>query len=126
MHDGAFTSLEAAIQHHLDVVVSALTYTPAAHGIDADLSGAIAPLDPILARVDPLLASPQNITRQQLDALVAFVRNGLLDPRARPENLRRLIPQRLPSGRPPLTFEFPSRSVADHASETLVTGPADR
>jgi cytochrome c peroxidase len=126
MHDGAFTSLEAAIQHHLDVVVSALTYTPAAHGIDADLSGAIAPLDPILARVDPLLASPQNITRQQLDALVAFVRNGLLDPRARPENLRRLIPQRLPSGRPPLTFEFPSRSVADHASATLVTGPADR
>jgi hypothetical protein len=39
--------------------------------------------------------------------LVAFVENGLRDPRAEPERLRRLVPGRLPSGRPPLTFEFP-------------------
>jgi cytochrome c peroxidase len=48
-------------------------------------------------------------SRQQLGALVAFVRNGLLDPRARPQNLRRLVPETLPSGRPPLTFEFAKR-----------------
>ena len=34
-----------------------------------------------------------------------FVREGLLDPRARPERLRALIPDRLPSGRTPLRFE---------------------
>jgi cytochrome c peroxidase len=105
MHDGAFTNLEAAIQHHLDVVASALTYSPAAQRLDKDLSGPIAPLDPILSRLDPLLATPQSTTQQQLDALAAFVSNGLLDPRAKPENLHRLIPQKLPSGRPPLTFE---------------------
>ena len=49
MHDGAFTSLEAAIRHHLDVVASALHYDPTAEGVDPDLSGAIAPVAPILA-----------------------------------------------------------------------------
>jgi cytochrome c peroxidase len=106
MHDGAFTSLETAIQHHLDVAASALAYSPAEHGLDTDLTGPIAPLDPILSRLDPLLRTPQNTTEQQLEALAAFVGNGLLDPRAKPDNLRRLVPQELPSGRPPLTFEF--------------------
>ena len=31
--------------------------------------------------------------------------NGLLDPKARPENLRKLIPTRLPSGRPVHNFQ---------------------
>jgi hypothetical protein len=35
------------------------------------------------------------------------VRDGLLDPAARPERLRRLVPERLPDGRPvPFTFQF--------------------
>jgi cytochrome c peroxidase len=108
MHDGAFTSLEAAVRHHLDVVRSALTYDPAAQGLAPDLTR-IAPIGPILARLDPLVASPQSLSGRQLDALVAFVRDGLLDPRAKPESLRRLVPETLPSGRAPLTFEFAQR-----------------
>ena len=38
--------------------------------------------------------------------LVAFVRDGLLDPRARPERLRHLVPAALPSGRPVHQFQF--------------------
>jgi hypothetical protein len=53
------------------------------------------------------VATPTLLTDPQLDDLIAFVRDGLLDPRARPENLRRLVPDRLPGGRPPLEFEFP-------------------
>jgi hypothetical protein len=34
------------------------------------------------------------------------VRDALLDPAARPDRLRHLVPERLPSGRPPLTFQF--------------------
>jgi cytochrome c peroxidase len=109
MHDGAFTSLEAAVQHHLDVVGSALSYDPAAQGVAPDLAGPIAPLEPIMSRLDPLIAEPTALSEQQLDALVAFVRDGLLDPRARPERLDRMIPEHLPSGRRPLTFELPSR-----------------
>jgi cytochrome c peroxidase len=107
MHDGAFTNLEAAVRHHLDVVASALTYDPAMQGLDADLRGPVAPIAPMLSRLDPLLTMPQRLREDQLDSLVAFLRDGLLDPRARPERLRHLIPEKLPSGRAPLVFQGP-------------------
>jgi len=109
MHDGAFTSLEAAVRDHLDPRSTALAYDPAAQGLDPDLSGPIAPIEPILARRDPAIASPRSLSDRQIDALGAFVRDGLLDPRAKPQNLRRLVPATLPSGRRPLTFEFSGR-----------------
>jgi len=107
MHNGAYTNLEDAIRHHLNVADAALHYTPTSQGLAADLVGPLGPLAPVLARVDPLLAEPIPLTEAQFQQLVAFVREGLLDPRARPERLRRLVPQHLPSGRPPLIFEFP-------------------
>jgi cytochrome c peroxidase len=106
MHDGAFTTLEAAIQHHLDVAASARSYNPAAQGLPPDLTGPLGPIDRILARLDPLVATPTLLTETQVDDVVAFIRDGLLDPRARPQNLRRLVPESVPSGRPPLYFEF--------------------
>jgi cytochrome c peroxidase len=109
MHDGAFTTLEAAIRFHLDVIAQALAYDPTDHGLDADLVGKIAPIDPILERLDPLVSMPRKLSEAQLENLVAFVGDGLLDARARPERLRRLVPETLPSGRPPLTFQFPGR-----------------
>jgi cytochrome c peroxidase len=107
MHDGAYTSLEAAIRHHLDVFASARTYDPRKQGLDADLLGPTGPIEPVLARVDRLLRSPILLTDLEIARLVAFVRDGLLDPRARPERLLRLVPQTVPSGRPLLTFEAP-------------------
>lgn len=62
-------------------------------------------MEPMLARLDPLLATPTTLTETELRQLVDFVRNGLLDPRARPEALRQLIPSTVPSGRPLLVFE---------------------
>ena len=72
----------------------------------ADLAGPPGPTGPMLARVDPLLTTAIVLNPQQFTDLVAFVRDGLLDPRATPERLRPLVPQSLPSGRPPLIFEF--------------------
>jgi hypothetical protein len=63
----------------------------------------------VLARLDPLLREPVPLAADEIEALVDFVRDGLLDPDARPERLRRLIPERLPSGRPGLTFQHSSR-----------------
>jgi cytochrome c peroxidase len=105
MHDGAFTSLRDAIRHHLDVVASARSYDPTAEGLPPDLSR-LAPIEPILARLDPLVRTQRLLADTQVDDLVAFVRDALLDPRASPDNLRRLVPSSLPSGRPPLRFEF--------------------
>jgi len=106
MHDGAFRTLRDAILHHLDVVSSLESYDPAYAGMPNDLAGPIGPTDAMLARIDPLVASPRQLSAEQLDELVAFVGDGLLDPRARPEHLRHLVPKRVPSGRPTLTFQF--------------------
>ena len=105
-HNGAFTRLEDAIRHHLDVVTSVNSYDPVAAGIAVDLTGPIGPMAPVLARIDPLLASPVFLSDEEFRQLLDFVRNGLLDPRARPENLRKLVPKSVPSGRPVLVFEF--------------------
>ena len=107
MHNGAFTRLEDAIRHHLNVMDSAIHYTPASQHLPADLSGPLGPMDPVLARLDPALSSPIILNESQFEQLVAFVRHGLLDPRATPERLRRLVPHGVPSGRPMLVFEFP-------------------
>jgi hypothetical protein len=61
---------------------------------------------PVLARLDPLLATPIHLTDEEFRQLVDFVTNGLLDPRAKSENLRKLVPKSVPSGRPTLNFEF--------------------
>jgi cytochrome c peroxidase len=107
MHNGAFTSLGDAVMHHLNVIESARAYTPANQNLAADLAGPTGPIDPVLAHLDPILATPIRLTDDQIRQLIAFVENGLLDPRAKPDNLRKLVPRTVPSGRPVLTFEFP-------------------
>jgi cytochrome c peroxidase len=106
MHDGAYTSLRAAIRHHLDAVASLRSYDPAAQGLPPDLSGPIGPTRPLVEALDPRLARPIVLSTGELDDLVAFVSGALLDPRALPQRLRALVPNKLPSGRSPLTFEF--------------------
>jgi cytochrome c peroxidase len=107
MHNGAFTRLEDAIRHHLNVVDSVSNYSPASQNLPADLSGSMGPMAPVLARLDPVLATPIVLTESQLDQLLTFVSYGLLDPRATPERLRHLVPRTVPSRRPMLVFEFP-------------------
>jgi cytochrome c peroxidase len=112
MHDGAFTTLAAAIRHHLDARASLLAYDPTAQGLPPDLAGAIGPTAPLLGALDPLLTKPIVLTGSEFDDLVAFVRDALLDPRATPANLRKLVPRALPSGQPPLNFQFGSKKHA--------------
>jgi len=104
-HNGAFTRLEDAIRHHLDAAMSAPGYNAANAGVDSDLRGPPGPIAPVLSRLDPLLATPVRLTDGEFRELVAFVRDGLLDPRARPDNLCRSVPKAVPSGRARLTFE---------------------
>jgi cytochrome c peroxidase len=97
-HDGAFTRLENAVAHHLNAILSARLYSPNAAGVAPDLVRPIAPVLPLLQNLDLLLSTPLPLTFRQFDDLVEFVRDGLLDRRARAENLCRLIPDSLPSG----------------------------
>jgi cytochrome c peroxidase len=104
MHNGAFVRLEDAIRHHLDPYTAARNYTP--RDLPPDLQGPTGPIEPVLARLDPLLQKPIQLTEEEFSALVDFVRNGLLDRRILPEHLKRLVPKQLPSGSPTLDFEF--------------------
>jgi cytochrome c peroxidase len=103
MHNGAFTRLEDAIRYHLDAVNAAATYTTAQ--LPADLQRPLGPMDPVLDRLDPRLRRPVQLTEEEFQSLVDFVRNGLLDPAAEPQRLRRLIPEHLPGGRATLMFQ---------------------
>ena len=104
-HNGAFTRLEDAVRFHLDPAGQAPSYHPTLAGVDPDLRGPVGPIAPVLARLDPLMQTPHVLSADEFRQLVDFLRNGLLDPRAKPENLRKLIPARLPSGRPIQTFQ---------------------
>jgi cytochrome c peroxidase len=99
-HNGAFTGIEQAIQHHLDVVTSANTYDPAIAGVDLDLRIRRGPTQPMLDRLDPILATPIDLTADEFQDLLVFVRDGLLDARAVPATLCRSTPTSVPSGMP--------------------------
>ena len=112
-HNGAFTRLEDAVRHHLDVFESARSYNPRRNNLDEDLTGPTGPIEPVLARVDPILGTPIQLSDKEVRQLVEFVRDGLLDSRARPEALRKLVPSSVPSGRPVLKFQFGRKQNAD-------------
>jgi cytochrome c peroxidase len=105
LHNGAYTRLEDAIRHHLDVLRYARRYDPSDAGIDEDLQGAMGPLSPVLARLDPLLRHRSDLGGGDINRLIVFVRDGLHDPRATPHALRTLIPNRVPSGNALPEFE---------------------
>ena len=104
-HNGAMTRIEDAIRHHLDVFASARSYDPKKAGVDKDLRYRLGPIEPVLARLDPLLQRPIPLTGGEFEALVAFVRDALLDERAKKQNLCPLIPDSVPSGYSTMIFE---------------------
>ena len=104
-HNGAFTRLDDAIKHHLNVFSFARSYHPIRAGLDRDLTYRQGPIEPVLARVDSLLAAPIALSPDEVESLVAFVRDGLLDERASKQNLCRLVPSTLPSGFAAMRFE---------------------
>ena len=104
-HNGAFTRLEDAIRHHLDVLASARGYSPRQAGVARDLAHRQGPIEPVLQALDPLLAVPTRLSESEFDDLYRFVSDGLLDRRARPQSLCELVPEALPSGFRPLKFQ---------------------
>ena len=106
-HNGSFTRLEDAIRHHLDPVASARSYDAARAGVEEDLRNNTADPTPVLADLDDLIKRPISLSDQEFTDLVTFVREGLADPRATPENLAKLKPDSVPSGHPLQIFEKP-------------------
>jgi cytochrome c peroxidase len=101
-HNGAFASLEDAIRFHLDPTQP---YNPTAAGIDRDLRLRMGP------RIDESYLHPLfrtggiDLSESELRDVTQFVKTGLLDPRAKKENLCDLIPKVVPSRLKVITFE---------------------
>jgi cytochrome c peroxidase len=104
-HNGAFTRLDDAIRHHLDVLASLRNYDAKRAGLALDLTGRLAPVSKVAAGIDPLLRKPLALSAQELHDLVEFVGAGLLDERMLATRACALVPKSLPSGAAPLTFE---------------------
>jgi len=106
-HNGAFTRLRDALRYHLNTMELATAYDPVAAGLDADLTVRHGPITPVLKRLDPRIAALGNLALPsgEFEDLLEFLRDGLLDERALPANLCRLIPVTVPSGRKVLTFQ---------------------
>ena len=104
-HNGAFTRIEDAIRHHLDVRESVRNYNAVQAGVALDLTFRLASPEAMLSTLDPVLENPIHLEDRQFDDLVNFVRNGLLDDDAREQKLCTLVPHSVPSGLPVLHFE---------------------
>ena len=104
-HNGAFTRLDDAVRYHLNTVAAARTYSPVTAGVAADLTRNTGPGAPVIAKLDPMLKAPVLLTPSEFNELLCFVRDSLLDDRARPENLARMIPRQVPSSIPLQRFE---------------------
>jgi cytochrome c peroxidase len=104
-HNGAFTILDDAIRHHLDVLASLRSYDAKRAGVAPDLTGRMAPAANVAGSIDPLVRDPVALSKQEFDDLIQFLRTGLLDERMLAQRTCALVPKSLPSGSPQLKFE---------------------
>lgn len=104
-HNGAFTRLDEAIGHHLDVLASLDAYDAVRAGVAADLAGRTAPVAKVKANIALLLREPVRLTAAERTDLLRFVRDSTLDERMAPRRTCGLVPAVLPSGAAPLRFE---------------------
>lgn len=97
MHNGAYTSLEAAVRHHLDPVTACQNYdagqlmsifSETYQGDSAIAAG-------LMNNVDPLVGEPKQLTEEEFQALMAFL-HALTSPSA--IDLSHLVPETVPSG----------------------------
>ena len=104
MHNGAYRCLSDAIRHHLDAQQSVRNYRT--DHLPATLRK-VGPMEAVLQRLHPFIHSPdEELTDEQVDLILTFVRDGLSDPDAAPEALRSLVPAAVPSGLPVHDFDF--------------------
>jgi cytochrome c peroxidase len=101
-HNGAFARLDDAIRFHVN---PAQSYNPAKAGIDRDLYARMGPRVPA-SLLDPVFQKGGiKLSEQELRDVTQFVKTGLLDERAKKENLCKLVPKFVPSQLSVLTFE---------------------
>ncbi len=96
MHDGAYTTLEAAVRHHMDMTNSLKSFEPSklAPYLQKTLRNSEKVLNAIQATCQPIPV-PANLSDAQVQDILAFL-NALTSPSA--VDMEQLIPPSVPSG----------------------------
>jgi len=98
-HNGSYLKLEDVIRHHLNPEVGLRSFNPstlpAIYQDEVHLEGEL--IWEMLETLDPLVATPRDLTDEELDQLIAFL-NALTSPSA--VDLSDLVPETVPSGLP--------------------------
>ncbi|HVO26618.1 MAG TPA: cytochrome c peroxidase [Candidatus Margulisiibacteriota bacterium] len=99
MHDGAYTTLEGAVRHVLDPTTALRHYdvSQLAPDMQSTFQGDEQTLTAILANLDPLVATPQRLSDDEVNEILTFL-EALTDPAA--ADLSSDIPDSVPSGLP--------------------------
>ena len=99
MHNGACETLEEAIRHHIEAEARLKAYD--GKGLRPDLREELhneeEQLDRILETLDPAMKSPPQLSDQEVDELVSFMK-ALTAPGAK--DLEHITPESVPSGLP--------------------------
>jgi len=103
-HNGSITDLKEAIKYHVNPRKGLTQYST--KSLSQDLRNPLAPMNEPILKLDPRLNGQVVLTGEELENLTKFVGKGLLDQRANSNELRRLVPNSLPSGMSPLKFQF--------------------
>jgi cytochrome c peroxidase len=99
MHNGAYTSLEDVLKHHMDAESALRNYdlgklTPE---LRVTYKGDASVIDRLEQHLDPAVKEPKKLQHQEMHDLLAFM-DALTDPEAK--DLSGLIPNAVPSGLP--------------------------
>lgn len=98
MHNGAYATLEATVRHHLYPIRNLRRYAPTGHLPDAlqkSVHNDELTISAIYSTLDPLVATPPELTEEEFDNLIAFL-DALTDPAAR--DMGHVVPDAVPSG----------------------------
>jgi len=97
-HNGSFRKLKDALDFHLNPSVKIATYNPYMFGVPQDLKYKNSDMANVMVTLDPVLKQGISLSKNEKDDLLVFLTESLFDRRASPENLRKEIPKKVPSG----------------------------
>ncbi|HEY6064102.1 MAG TPA: cytochrome c peroxidase, partial [Chitinophagaceae bacterium] len=105
-HNGSFRELKDALDFHLNPSVKIATYNPYDFGVPHDLKYKSSDMANVMITLDPVLKQGISLSGNEKNDLLVFLTESLYDRRASPENLRKEIPKKVPSGIKLQYFEF--------------------
>ncbi len=99
MHNGAYTTLDETVRHHLDAQewCEQYDYEQLPADIRSDLVVKTGAMTEMIERIDPLAVEPLPLTDAEIAQILAFL-EALTDPAA--ADLSHVIPETVPSGLP--------------------------